>query len=66
MNEVELERVISKLKAKLLLGKGGENPASAEIRKRLVKLQTQRIKLRELEEEEVYTCYVHSTVVNNV
>lgn len=53
MNEVELERAISKLKAKLLLEKGRENSASAETRKRLVRLQTQRIKLKELKEEEV-------------
>lgn len=50
MNEVELERAISKLKAKLLMERGRETSSSAEIRRRLVRLQTQRIKLKEMEE----------------
>lgn len=52
MNEAELERAISKLKAKLLMGGGGgeDSPVTVEIRKRLVRLQTQRIKLKEMEE----------------
>lgn len=51
MNEAELERAISKLKARLLMVKQGEEgPSDGEIRKRLVKLQTLRIKLKEMEE----------------
>ena len=51
MNEAELERAISKLKAHLLMVKQGEEgPSDGEVRKRLVKLQTLRIKLKEMEE----------------
>ena len=50
MNEAELERAIAKLKARLLMDKGEENSANGEIRKRLVRLQTLRIKLKEMEE----------------
>ena len=51
MNEAELERAIAKLKARLLMEKGEENSsASVEIRRRLVRLQTLRIKLKETEE----------------
>ena len=51
MNEAELERAIAKLKARLLMEKGEENSSSnGEIRKRLVRLQTLRIKLKEMEE----------------
>ena len=51
MNEAELERAISKLKAKLLMVKVGEEaPAHIVIRTRLVRLQAQKIKLKEMEE----------------
>ena len=54
MNEAELERAISKLKARLLTEKGEDsNSSNGEIRKRLVRLQMLRIKLKELEEMEV-------------
>ena len=51
MNEAELERAIAKLKARLLMDKGEESSsANGEIRRRLVRLQTLRIKLKEMEE----------------
>ena len=57
MNEAELERAISKLKAKLLMVKiGEETPAHSEVRKRLVRLQAQKIKLKEMEEVHVSEC----------
>ena len=52
MNEAELERAIAKLKAKLIMERGEDNSFSGieDIRKRLVRLQTLRIKLKEMEE----------------
>lgn len=49
MNEEELERAISKLKAKLIM-EGEDSVANGEIKRKLVHLQTQRIKLKEIEE----------------
>lgn len=58
MNEAELERAISKLKARLLMNKGEESSTNGEIRRRLVRLQTHRIKLKEMEEVRVYMSHV--------
>lgn len=55
MNEAELERAIAKLKAQLLMDKGEENSsANGEIRRRLVRLQMLRIKLKEIEEVSIH------------
>ena len=50
MNVVELERAISKLKAKLITGGNENTAANVETRRRLVRLQTTKIKLKEMEE----------------
>ena len=50
MNVVELERAISKLKAKLITGGNENTAANVETRRRLVRLQTTKIKLKEIEE----------------
>jgi hypothetical protein len=66
MNEAELERAIAKLKARLLMEKGEENSfANGEIRRRLVRLQTLRIKLKEMEEVNEEYAKNYSSLYNN-
>ena len=66
MNEAELERAIAKLKARLLMDKGEESSsANGEIRRRLVRLQTLRIKLKEMEEVRRDTYHIAGNIGGN-